>query len=142
MPDAAGLRTVANWVTLGTPLGLLVAAATGCRTRPGPRGLTYAVGYRHAIPKGAGFTVGSVVILRDARLLSRPRLLAHEERHATQWAVCLGILGFPLLYALASAWSWLLTGDAFSRNPFERFAGLADGGYRERPPRWQRSRRP
>jgi hypothetical protein len=142
MTDAAGLRTVANWVTLGTPLGLLIAAVAGCRRQPGPCGLTYAIGYRHAIPKGAAFTVGSVVIFREERLLQRPLLLAHEERHATQWAVCVGILGFPLLYALASAWSWILTGDAHSRNAFERLAGLADGGYRERPLRWARSGRP
>jgi len=140
MADAAGLRTVVNWVTLATPLGLLIAAATGCRSRPGPRGLTYAVGHRHGFPRGAGITVGSVVILRDERLLARPRLLAHEERHATQWAACLGIVGFPILYAGSSAWSWLVTGDAHSRNCFERRAGLADGGYHERPLRWQRSR--
>jgi hypothetical protein len=34
---------------------------------------------------------------------------------------------------LAAAWSWVRTGDPASRNLFERAAGLADGGYRERP---------
>jgi hypothetical protein len=71
--------------------------------------------------------------------LRRQRLLAHEERHATQWAACLGVLGFPLLYALASLWSWIATNDFHSQNPFERLAGLADGGYRERPVRWRRT---
>jgi hypothetical protein len=35
------------------------------------------------------------------------------------------------LYAVAAGWSWLRSGDAASRNPFERLAGLADGGYRD-----------
>ncbi len=108
---------------------------------PGPRGLTLATGYRAALPRGAAFTVGNVIILRDERLVRRDRLLVHEERHATQWAACLGVIGFPLLYAVASIWSWTATGDFHSRNVFERWAGLSDGGYRERPPRWGRARR-
>ena len=40
-----------------------------------------------------------------------------------------------LAYAAAAGWSWLRTGDFASRNCFERAAGLADGGYRERPVR-------
>ena len=140
MVEGFGLRAAANWVTLGTPLGLLIVALSGCRSMPGPRGLTLATGYRAALPRGAAFTVGNVVIMRDERLLRRDRLLLHEERHATQWAACLGVIGFPLLYALACAWSWAATGDFHSRNIFERWAGLADGGYRERPPRWRRAR--
>lgn len=137
--DTSGLRATANWVTLGTPLGLLIAAVAGCRRHPGPRGLTLATGYRAALPKGAAFTVGNVVLLREERWLQREQLLVHEERHATQWAACLGVIGFPLLYALASAWSWVATGDFHSQNAFERWAGLADGGYRERPLRWRRA---
>ena len=38
-----------------------------------------------------------------------------------------------VLYALASAWSWLRTGDPASRNVFERHAGLKEGGYIEKP---------
>ena len=46
-------------------------------------------------------------------------------------------LGLPFLpaYAVASAWSWARTGDPWSRNAFERRAGLAAGGYREARPR-------
>jgi hypothetical protein len=51
------------------------------------------------------------------------------------------------LYFLAAGVSWLLTGDFGSRNIFERRAGLAEGGYPERPlrpvlTRLPRSRRP
>jgi hypothetical protein len=37
------------------------------------------------------------------------------------------------LYFLAAAVSWGLTGDFGARNVFERRAGLADGGYTDRP---------
>ena len=37
------------------------------------------------------------------------------------------------LYFLAAGVSWLLTGDFGSQNVFERRAGLAGGGYTERP---------
>jgi hypothetical protein len=44
------------------------------------------------------------------------------------------------LYGIASAWSWLRTRDYFSRNVFERLAGLDDGGYP--PPTTRFSRKP
>ena len=62
----------------------------------------------------------------------QPGTLDHESAHAWQYFACLGLPFLPL-YALASGWSWLRTADAASRNPFERGAGLARGGYRERP---------
>ena len=37
------------------------------------------------------------------------------------------------LYLAASAVSWALTGDFGARNVFERRAGLADGGYTDKP---------
>ena len=37
------------------------------------------------------------------------------------------------LYLAAAAVSWALTGDTGSRNVFERRAGLADGGYTDKP---------
>ena len=37
------------------------------------------------------------------------------------------------LYVVGVIISFLLTGDPASRNPFERLAGLKDGGYVERP---------
>jgi hypothetical protein len=37
------------------------------------------------------------------------------------------------LYLAAAAMSWALTGDFGARNVFERRAGLADGGYTDKP---------
>ena len=123
------LRQVANVVNLSTPLGLALALAGRGTLRRGPDGLLVA----HAVrlpAKAPAFTVGNVVLLRldDAALARRPRLLAHEARHATQYACCVGPLMLPL-YGLAAAWSWLRCRDPSSYNIFEVRAGLADGGY-------------
>jgi hypothetical protein len=134
------LRQALNWLNLSTPLGLAVAAGTGCRTGPGPHGLVIAHGYRPVLPKAAAFTIGNVVLFRPAAaaLAGNPGLLAHEARHSTQYAACLGLPFLPL-YGLAALWSLWRTGDPASRNVFERRAGLAAGGYTERPLRaWSR----
>ena len=124
------VRQVVNVANLATPLGLLVAAAGRASFRRGPDGLVLATGFRLRVPAPA-FTVGNVVVLRagDDVLARRPRLLVHESRHATQYAVCLGPLLVPL-YGLAAVWSWLRAGDLATYNVFERLAGLEDGGYR------------
>ncbi|WP_372699943.1 hypothetical protein [Arthrobacter sp. JSM 101049] len=133
--DGARWRAVANWLNLATPCGLLLARASGCRVVDGGRGLHFALGYRPRLPVAAAFTVGNVVLFRgEADASRRPGLVDHEARHCTQYALCLGLPFLPL-YALAAGYSWLRTGDPASRNVFERRAGLADGGYRERPPR-------
>jgi hypothetical protein len=128
------VRRLVNDLTLATPLGLALAAAGRARLRPGPEGTVLALGYRSRLlaPRAPALTIGDVVLLRmDAEeLASRPGLLAHEVRHARQWAALLGVVGFPLAYGLASAWSWLRVGDAATGNVFEVRAGLADGGYR------------
>ncbi len=129
------VRIVANLVNLTTPLGILLARATGCTLRRGPHGLILAEGYRLGFPAAGAFTIGDVVLSRHpwSVLLARhPRLLEHEERHSRQYAVCLG-LPFVPLYLLAVGWSWLRTGDPAARNAFERRAGLRAGGYREVP---------
>ena len=59
-------------------------------------------------------------------------LFRHEARHATQYACCGGLVMVPL-YLAAAAVSWALTGDTGCRNVFERRAGLADGGYTDKP---------
>ncbi|TDD32314.1 hypothetical protein E1287_23180 [Actinomadura sp. KC06] len=59
-------------------------------------------------------------------------LLRHEGRHATQYAWCLGPVMIPL-YGVCAGVSMLLCGDWASYNPFERLAGLDDGGYERRP---------
>jgi hypothetical protein len=130
------LRQLVNAVNCSTLAGLAIAKLGRARLSRGPDGLVLAKDYRLPVPPAPAFTVGNVVLLRlsDERLARRPLLLAHEGRHATQYAWCLGpVMWVP--YALASGWSWLRTGDPASRNVFERRAGLADGGYRERPVR-------
>jgi hypothetical protein len=82
-----------------------------------------------------GVTIGNVVIVPEHIPLTAD-LLAHEAAHATQWAVC--VVAFLPLYWLACLWSWIRTGDYFSRNVFERRADLAKGGYVEQPTRLAR----
>ncbi|MEG9227091.1 hypothetical protein [Aeromicrobium sp. Sec7.5] len=134
------VRTVVNWVNLSTPLGLLLAHAGGARIRRRGRGTWIAGGYRWDFPRAGAFTMGSVVLsTRDLDdLASRTTLLRHEDRHCTQYAWCLG--PFLLLpYVAAAGLSWAVAGEPGSYNPFERLAGLPDGGYP--PPRTRRSRR-
>ncbi|MEE1621997.1 hypothetical protein ACQ3I4_12030 [Zafaria sp. Z1313] len=136
MVDVKRVRTIANWANLSTPLGLGLAAAAGCPVRPYRDGILVASGYRPRLPVAGAFTIGSVVFLRAhlAPAERHPGLMAHEERHASQYAACLGLPFLPLYFA-AAAWSLLRTGDPASRNVFERRAGLSAGGYRERPVR-------
>lgn len=127
------LRQAVNAVTLATPLGLLLARLGHAHLRPGPRGTMVAAGYRSRFPapRAPAVTIGDVILLRldDEQLARRPRLLVHECRHSVQWASLLGVVGFPLAYALASFWSWLHCRDMALRNSFEVRAGLEDGGY-------------
>lgn len=127
-----------NWINLSTPCGLAVAALSGCSVSRGPHGILLAEGYRGRLPRARAFTVGSVVLLRGRVPHDAPagfgRLLLHEARHTRQYAACLGLPFLPV-YLLAAGYSLLRTGDPASRNVFERGAGLADGGYRERPAR-------
>lgn len=131
------VRQVVNALTLATPLGLLLAHLGGAQLRPGPHGTLVAAGYRSRFPapRASAVTIGDVVLLRlcDDDLARRPQLLEHEARHATQWSTGLGLVGFPLAYALAAGWSWLRCGDGARRNVFEQEAGLAAGGYLPAP---------
>lgn len=150
MRGVPAYRALANWVNLSTPAGLLLARrfcrGSARRTR---NGLWLVQGYRAPVPAARAFTLGSVILLRapsagpgvDPVGSVDRGLLAHEERHATQYACCGGVL-MPLIYATAAAWSWIATGDVASANPFERHAGLASGGYRQRGmrPVWARLR--
>ncbi|ROO88578.1 hypothetical protein EDD29_6249 [Actinocorallia herbida] len=135
------LRQVVNIVNLSTPLGLLLARAGGHGVvRRGPDGLLLADGYRLPLPVAPAFTLGNVIVFRDLRLLEgRPRLLAHEGRHATQYSWCLGVV-MLLPYLACVMASFALCGDWASYNPFERLAGLEDGGYRKRRLRGARFR--
>ena len=124
------VRQVLNVANGSTLLGLAVGSLGRSRFRRGPRGLVLATGYRLRLPSAAAFTVGNVVLTRhdEEWLARRPRLLAHEERHSSQYAACLGLPMLPL-YAVAAGWSYLRGGDFAVHNVFERRAGLADGGY-------------
>lgn len=124
------LRQIANIVNLSTPLGLLVGLVGQARPTRGPRGLIIAEDYRLKIPPNPAFTVGNVVLCRHSAdwLTDRPKLLQHEERHARQWTICLGLPFIPL-YGLGALWSWWRTGNVGAGNPWERWAGLTDGGY-------------
>ncbi|MBB5511656.1 hypothetical protein HD598_000343 [Neomicrococcus aestuarii] len=136
MQTRHALRAVLNTVNLATPLGLIMAAVSRCDLEWGPEGLILAKNYRPRLPIAGAFTVGNVIFFRPhfAEPREVPALLAHEARHSWQYVACLGLPFFPLYFA-GVAWSLLRTGDPASRNPFERFAGLQAGGYREQPTR-------
>ena len=141
-PVARTLLTAVNGTTL---VGLGIAALTGARIRRGPGGILVAEGYRRKVPPATCFTIGSVIITRRTAewLLDERRsgLLAHESRHAGQYAV-LGPLFWPA-YWVFCGYSWAATGTYGARNVFERHAGLERGGYRAAPlrPGLQRLRR-
>lgn len=130
LAGAEVMRAALNAVNGSTALGLAVAAAARTRVSKGPRGLIIAAGYRWRLPFASAFTLGNVVLCRctAGELLDRPVLLAHEEKHSTQYAWCLGLPFLPM-YFLAAAWSLLRTGNPGTGNPFERQAGLSAGGY-------------
>ena len=111
-----------------------MAAAGRARLARGADGLLIGARYRLPVPVAPAFTVGNVILARGDRaaLASREALLAHEARHATQYAWCGGLVMLPL-YFLAAGVSWGMTGDFGARNVFERQAGLADGGYTDKP---------
>ncbi len=129
------LRETANWVNLSTPAGLALAWLGRAEISRGPHGLRLATGYGLGFPVATAFTVGSVVLTRRSPgwLEERPHLLAHEERHASQYAMCGGLPFIPL-YLLATAYSQWKVGDRAAANVFERLAGLESGGYRTPTP--------
>jgi len=129
------IRQIMNAINLSTLLGLLVARVGHARVVRGPDGLLLARDYRLTVPRAPAFTVGNVILVRltDEQLAGRPTLLQHEAGHSTQYAFCIGPLMLPL-YFLAAGWSWLRCRDFAWHNPFERLAGLADGGYRDPRP--------
>ncbi|MGW4472347.1 hypothetical protein ACWENQ_21975 [Nonomuraea sp. NPDC004354] len=132
------IRRIANFVNLSTPLGLLISVIGGTTRKPGPQGLILAYGYRYGFPVAGAFTVGNVVLTKHPETYLTGRLLDHEDRHATQWAWCAGLPMLPL-YLLSLGVSLLICGNQAAYNPFERLAGLDDGGYPRAAPRWKRN---
>src|SRR6516164_5199116 len=143
MRRAYRVRLAVNLVNGSTLAGLLVAAAGRAQPARAADGLIVATGYRLPVPPGPAFCLGNVIVTRlDADgVRGAAILLGHEARHATQFACCGGVVMLPL-YFLAAGASWVLTGDFAARNIFERRAGLAEGGYAERPLRPGLRRRP
>jgi hypothetical protein len=137
----AGLRArqLVNLANGSTLVGLGVAVLGGTQVAGSADGLFLSTGYRLPVPPAPAFCLGNVIVTRLDGLT--PGLLRHEARHATQFACCGGVLMVPL-YLAAAAVSWALTGDFGARNVFERRAGLADGGYADKPlrPSIQRAR--
>ena len=127
------LRQAANLLNGSTLAGRAVArlgaAAPLARY---PDGLLAGTGYQLPVPAAPAFTLGNVIITRRPSLDFGGALFRHEARHSTQYAWCGGLLMLPLYFAGAGA-SWLLSGDFGAWNPFERAAGLTDGGYAPRP---------
>ena len=130
------LRLALNLVNGSTLSGLAVARLGRARLSASAHGgLLTGTGYRLPVPSAPAFTLGNVIITRRPCIDAESDLFRHEARHATQYAWCGGLLMLPLYFAAAGV-SWLLSGDVGAWNPFERLAGLADGGYRDRPLRW------
>jgi hypothetical protein len=126
------VRFAVNLANGSTLAGLGLGLAGRVRLARAPDGLLTGTGYRLPVPPVPAFTMGSVILTRRDSLPSDTPLFRHEARHSTQYAWCGGVLMLPLYFAGAGA-SWVLSGDAGAWNPFERGAGLADGGYADVP---------
>ncbi len=130
----AGLRArqAVNLANGSTLAGLGVAALGRARVARSADGLFLGTGYRLPVPPAPAFCLGNVIVTRLDEVTPGSPLFRHEARHATQYAWCGGVAMVPL-YLAAAAVSWALTGDFGARNVFERQAGLADGGYADKP---------
>jgi hypothetical protein len=126
------LRQAVNLANLSTLAGLGAAVAGRARIAASVDGLVVATSYRLPVPPAPAFCLGNVILTRDDDIVVGSPVFRHEARHATQYAWCGGVAMVPL-YLMAAAVSWVLTGDFGAGNVFERLAGLADGGYTEKP---------
>jgi hypothetical protein len=126
------VRLAVNLANGSTLAGLGVARAGRARVSRSADGLLTGTGYRLPVPLAPAFTMGNVMITRHPELAADSTLFRHEARHTTQYAWCGGLLMLPMYFTAAGV-SWLLCGDFGPWNAFERAAGLADGGYADRP---------
>jgi hypothetical protein len=126
------VRLAVNLANGSTVAGLGVALAGRARLARTADGLLAGTGYRLPVPAVPAFTVGNVIVTRRDSLPTESTLFRHEARHTTQYAWSGGLLMLPLYFAAAGA-SWVLCGDFGAWNVYERWAGLADGGYADRP---------
>ena len=126
------MRLAVNVANGSTLAGLGVAMAGRARLSRTADGLLAATGYRLPVPAVPAFTIGNVIVTRRDSLPADSTLFRHEARHTTQYAWSGGVLMLPLYFAAAGV-SWVLCGDFGPWNVYERLAGLADGGYADRP---------
>jgi hypothetical protein len=126
------VRQAVNLVNGSTLTGLGLAALGGAEIARSVDGLVTGTGYRLPVPPAPAFCLGNVIITRSEGIDPGSPVWRHEARHATQFAWCGGVVMVPA-YLAAAGVSWVLTGDFGSRNVFERLAGLADGGYTDKP---------
>jgi hypothetical protein len=132
LPARLRIRQAVNLANGSTLAGLGVAALGGAAVARSVDGLLTGTGYRLPVPPAPAFCLGNVLVTRREAIDPAGRLFRHEARHATQFAWCGGVFMLPL-YLAAAGVSWALTGDFGARNVFERQAGLADGGYTDKP---------
>ena len=126
------VRRVVNLANGSTLAGLGVAALGGAAVTRTVDNLYLGTGYRLPVPPAPAFCLGNVIVTRGQGMDPGSPVFRHEARHATQFAWCGGVVMIPL-YLAAAGVSWALTGDFGSRNVFERRAGLAGGGYSDKP---------
>jgi hypothetical protein len=126
------VRQAVNLANGSTLAGLGVAVIGGATIARSAEGLFTATRYRLPVPPAPAFCLGNVIVTRGDVMDPGSRVFCHEARHATQFAWCGGVVMIPF-YLAAAGVSWALTGDFGARNVFERLAGLADGGYADKP---------
>ena len=126
------MRQAVNLANFSTLAGLGAAVAGGARVARSVDGLVTATGYRLPVPPAPAFCLGNVILTRGDDIVAGSPLFRHEARHASQYAWSGGLAMVPL-YLMAAGASWVLTGDFGAGNIFERLAGLADGGYTDKP---------
>ena len=130
MTAVARGRTAARWAWTvarawrnlpATTLAVAWARANGATFTLGPDLFVECAGMRPGSYARGGTTIGNAWLHGG---LGGPQRRRHELRHADQYAL-LGTTGFVTLYALNA----LVTRNRPHHNVFERWAGLADGGY-------------
>jgi hypothetical protein len=130
--DVGGRAVDVTVATVNTPVTATTAAInswTGgdCDWNPHLTVLCYGGAISGASDRTfvTGSTINTTLSKVDFAAANNGNLLRHETRHTRQWAIFGGGLGFPIFYGLES----LRTGSDECRNVFERWAGLAEGGY-------------
>ncbi|MGI4896907.1 MAG: hypothetical protein ACRYF3_17525 [Janthinobacterium lividum] len=104
-----------------TALALGWARWHGARISMGPDLFVECAGMPRGTYGRGGTTIGNAWLYGE---LGGPERRRHEQRHGNQYAL-LGTTAFLSLYGLNA----LLTRNRPQHNVFERWAGLADGGY-------------